>query len=78
MREVKCDICGKMISMAEAYDEFGHTTKNGFVNIEFRDSREYRGEYDLCVDCIDKILIFAKSLKQQEVNGNEEKRKEGN
>lgn len=70
MRKVECDACGKLISIKDAYDEDGHTTINGFVRIEYEESRDYYGSYDICVSCLEKIERFAKTLKEAQNDTN--------
>ena len=65
MRPIICDICGKTMKRETAFDENGHTTDDGYVNIEFRETRDYGGEYDICINCYGKILEFVKVLKHQ-------------
>lgn len=68
MRQVKCDVCGKVINLSDAYDENGHTTQEGYVNIEIRESRDYAEECDLCVTCIDRVIDFVNELKKEAEN----------
>lgn len=64
MRKIECDVCGKIVSVRDAYDEDGHTTKDGFVHLIETESRDYGNEYDICIDCYKKIKTF---VKRQEV-----------
>ena len=64
MQYRKCDACGKMMPMNTAFDADGHTTKDGYVHIVYEDSRDYYGEYDLCINCLKKIEEYAKTLKE--------------
>ena len=64
MKYRKCDACGKMMSMKDAFDSDGHTTKDGYVHVVEEDSRDYYGEYDICIDCLTKLKEFAKTLKE--------------
>lgn len=65
MRPIICDICGKMMKRETAFDENGHTTDDGYVNIAFRETRDHSGEYDICIDCYGKILNYVNNLKHQ-------------
>lgn len=65
MRPIICDVCGKMMKRNTAYDEDGHTTDDGYVNVEIRESRDYGDEYDICINCYGKILKYADNLKHQ-------------
>lgn len=56
----KCDICGKELTVVECYDEDGYSQ---FVNLDVRDSRLHGAEYDICNECYEKILKFAKGMK---------------
>ena len=65
MKKIVCDICGKELSMAENYNENGYSQ---FVNVEFRNSRTYGGEWDICNSCLDKILGFAQNMRGAVLN----------
>lgn len=65
MRPIICDICGKIMTRNTAYDEDGHTTDDGYVNVDIRESRDYGDEYDICINCYSKILKYADNLKHQ-------------
>lgn len=58
-RLIQCDLCGKIVDFSKAFDEDGHTTEDGYVNVEIRDSRDYGNEYYLCVTCYKRIFNFA-------------------
>lgn len=60
MRKIECDVCGKIISIKDAYDEDGHTTKDGYVHLTETESRDYRNEYDICIACYKEIKAFVR------------------
>ena len=62
MRKIMCDICKKEIESCENYDEDGYSQ---FVLVQILNSRKYGSEeYDICNDCFEKILIFARGNKE--------------
>lgn len=61
MRMTSCDCCGKTLNDTENYDVDGYSK---MVNVEIRNSRTYGAEYDICNGCYEKILHFAKTLKE--------------
>lgn len=65
MRPIICDVCGKTMRREIAFDEDGHTTNDGYVNIEIRETRDYGGEFDICINCYGKILGYINNLKHQ-------------
>ena len=65
MRPIICDICGKMMKKETAFDVDGHTTDDGYVNVEIHESRDYGDEYDICIKCYGKILKYIDNLKHQ-------------
>ena len=65
MRPIICDVCGKMMTRNTAFDEDGHTTNDGYVNVEIRESRDYGDEFDICVTRYGKIIKYVDNLKHQ-------------
>lgn len=57
MRKLVCDVCGKELDERDNYDEDGYSQ---YVTVELQNSRTYRGEYDICNECYEDILKYAK------------------
>lgn len=57
MKKLVCDLCEKELDVRDCYDEDGYSQ---YVNVEIRDSRKYGSEYDLCNNCYEDILKYAK------------------
>ena len=57
MKKLICDICGKELDIRDCYDEDGYSK---YANVEIRNSRKYGAEYDICNECYEDILKYAK------------------
>lgn len=57
MKKLVCDLCGKELDERDCYDEDGYSK---YVNVEIRNSRQHQAEYDICNDCYEDILKYAK------------------
>ena len=57
MKKLVCDLCGKELDIRDCYDEDGYSQ---YVNVEIRNSRKHSAEYDLCNNCYEDILKYAR------------------
>lgn len=63
-RAMKCDRCGKLYEYYAGYKEFKNSEKaNGFLLIDRDADFSYwsRRSYDLCQDCMRKLIKFIKN-----------------
>lgn len=70
MRKLICDVCGKEIDERDNYDEDGYSQ---YVTVELQNSRNYRGAYDICNECYEDILKYAKEKGGKEKDGKNSK-----
>lgn len=63
MKKLVCDVCGKEIDERNCYDEDGYSK---YVNVEIRNSRKYGDEYDICNECYESILNYAKNMRKED------------
>ena len=60
MRPIICDVCGKMMRRETAFDEDGHTTDDGYVNVvkmETADNDAGRSDFHLTEDDIPGVYM---------------------